>query len=327
MAKISVIVPVYNVEAYIEKCVRSLFEQTFSDIEYIFVDDCSSDQSIAILKKVLLEYPYRKDFVKIVQLPYNQKQHKARVRGIEEATGDYIIHCDPDDYVDHLMYETLYNKAVKEQCDIVWCGYKKINQNVVNYHKEISACNQKALLAALFDGSMMGSLCNKLVRKEIVKDVSIIQPQSPFIEDLLLVSQYVMLSNTFCYCEGNFYNYVVRDESIIAYYRSSDKLIQERAELIKINLMLLYQSVSLHSFDKFLLPYIIRQKFNQKQLFLPLVIQEETSSYWINWFPEINFSLFTCARITNYEKMTSLLLLLHLFVPLRKFISYLKNTF
>ena len=105
--KVSVIVPIYNVEAYIERCAISLFEQTLDDIEYIFVNDCTPDNSMMILSEVLSRYPQRKEQVRIINQPKNQGAAKAREDGIKEARGEYIIHCDSDDWVDKNIYQLL----------------------------------------------------------------------------------------------------------------------------------------------------------------------------------------------------------------------------
>ena len=110
--KVSVIVPIYGVEAYIERCAVSLFEQTLDDIEYIFVNDCTPDESMKILSHVLSRYPHRTDQVVIINQPKNMGAAKAREVGIKAAKGEYIIHCDSDDWVDKDMYFLMYQEAV-----------------------------------------------------------------------------------------------------------------------------------------------------------------------------------------------------------------------
>lgn len=122
MPKVSIVIPTYKVEKYIERCVRSLFEQTLDSLEYVFVDDCSPDNSIAVMQKVLEEYPHRKEQVKIIRHEVNQGVGAARNHGIAVCTGDYIIHCDPDDWVDLNMYEAMYNKAIETDADMVYCS-------------------------------------------------------------------------------------------------------------------------------------------------------------------------------------------------------------
>lgn len=92
MYKISIIVPVYGVEKYIERCARSLFEQTLREIEYIFVNDGTKDRSIDVLKSVLKDYPDRISHVKILEHEINRGLPKARQTGISASTGDYLIH-------------------------------------------------------------------------------------------------------------------------------------------------------------------------------------------------------------------------------------------
>ena len=107
MHKISIIVPIYNVEQYIERCARSLFEQTYDDIEYVFVDDCSPDNSLNILYEVLNDYPHRISNVKIIRHIENKGLTAARNSGLEVATGDYIAHCDSDTVF--LLFELNHN--------------------------------------------------------------------------------------------------------------------------------------------------------------------------------------------------------------------------
>ena len=130
MPKVSVIVPVYGVEKYIERCDRSLFEQTLEDIEFIFVDDCTPDKSIEILKNVLEDYPLRKKQVLIISHEKNMGLPIARQSGLKVASGDYIIHCDSDDWVDTTMYEKMYNKAIEDGSDVVVCDSLLSTKNI-----------------------------------------------------------------------------------------------------------------------------------------------------------------------------------------------------
>ena len=113
--KVSVCIPIYGVEKYIERCARSLFEQTMTDdIEFIFVNDCTPDRSEQILLATLEDYPQRKKQVKILHHAENQGLTGARSTAVKAACGDYIIHCDSDDWVDPALYETMYRTAVEQ---------------------------------------------------------------------------------------------------------------------------------------------------------------------------------------------------------------------
>ena len=107
MPKISVIIPVYNVEKYLPKCLDSLINQTLSDIEIICINDCSTDNSLEILE----EYASKDERIKIIDLKENQGAAAARNKGLEIAKGEYLGFVDPDDYVDLNFYEELYKKG------------------------------------------------------------------------------------------------------------------------------------------------------------------------------------------------------------------------
>ena len=114
MYKVSIITPVYNAGPYIERCARSLFGQTLDSLEYIFVNDCTPDNSMEVLAAVMEEYPERKPHVKILNHTVNTGQSGARKDGMAIASGEFIIHCDADDWVDLDTYERLYNKAIED---------------------------------------------------------------------------------------------------------------------------------------------------------------------------------------------------------------------
>lgn len=104
---VSIIIPVYGVEKYIARCARSVFDQTYQNLEIIFVDDCTQDNSICVLKKVMEEYPERKAQVKILKHEYNRGLSAARNTGVEAAMGDYIYFLDSDDAITNDCIETL----------------------------------------------------------------------------------------------------------------------------------------------------------------------------------------------------------------------------
>ena len=109
---VSIITPIYKSQDYIEACARSLFEQTYRDIEYIFVDDAGGDNSIPILEKIIKDYPQRHDQVKIIHHDNNRGSAMARESGMMAAHGDYIIHVDSDDTVSPLFIEHLVKAVI-----------------------------------------------------------------------------------------------------------------------------------------------------------------------------------------------------------------------
>lgn len=119
MVKVSVIIPVYQVEPYIERCARSLMEQTLEEIEYIFVNDGTTDKSMIVLESLLDNYPHRKPMVRIVNHRNNCGVHWARKTGVELALGEYVGFCDPDDWCELNMFEKMYQTACDQNADIV----------------------------------------------------------------------------------------------------------------------------------------------------------------------------------------------------------------
>ena len=141
MAKVSVVIPVYGVEAYIRRCARSLFGQTLNDMEFIFVDDFTPDRSIDLLKKEVEQLPPpRRKQVRIINLPQNMGAAKAREVGIKAATGEYIIHCDSDDWVERDAYRKMYDCAKRHDYDIVIADYCEHDGNRIlrTVHQDIN---------------------------------------------------------------------------------------------------------------------------------------------------------------------------------------------
>ncbi|MBR4316077.1 MAG: glycosyltransferase, partial [Alphaproteobacteria bacterium] len=127
--KISIIVPVYNVQKYLDKCLKSIISQTLTDIEIILVDDGSTDSSGLICDK----YAKKDKRIKVVHQK-NARQGAARNAGIKLATGDYIGFVDSDDYITSDMFEKLYKKAYIYDADIVMCDYANVKNGIVKYH-------------------------------------------------------------------------------------------------------------------------------------------------------------------------------------------------
>ncbi len=216
MPKVSIVIPTYKVEKYIERCARSLFEQTLDSIEYVFVDDCSPDNSIAVMQKVLEEYPQRKDQVKVIRHEVNQGVGAARNHGVAACTGDYIIHCDPDDWVDLNMYEAMYNKAIETNADMVCCAYIK-EQDAGIYIKIVAPENFSNVDTYIKNNfcKHLNSLCSKLYKREIAQDQTLYTPDHICMgEDFLRNLQMLVKCQRIAYVENSRYHYRTNDESI-----------------------------------------------------------------------------------------------------------------
>ena len=217
MYKVSVIVPVYGVEKYIERCARSLFKQTLQEIQFIFVDDCTPDNSINILKEIIKDYPNRESQVIILNHEINKGLPAARQTGIKTATGEYIAHCDSDDWVELNLYETMYNAAVSQHADVSVCNC--FDSNGSNYVKERDGGYKNSINECIDDmlhGKMWWSLCNKLIMREIYNH-SIEYPKDGMGEDMCTTLQLMLFCKTIVYCPSVHYYYYINEGSMVRY--------------------------------------------------------------------------------------------------------------
>ena len=165
--KVSVLIPVYGVEKYIEKCARSLFEQSAQDVEYIFVDDCSPDSSIALLNKVLEEYPHRRAQVSVIRHPRNIGLAAARNTALQHATGEYVLHVDSDDYLEPNAVEVLALKARQENADIVvFDFFHEFKHKSVRATEQIPEDKRDYILRLVRRQAVVG-VCGKLIRRNL----------------------------------------------------------------------------------------------------------------------------------------------------------------
>ena len=196
--KISTITAIYNCEEYIEDCARSLFEQTLNDIEFIFVNDATPDNSITILENVIKEYPLRRPYIKIINLEENKGVSHARQVGINNATGEYIIHTDGDDWIDNDMYERLYQYAIKTNADIVGCNFRHEFSDIQYDYIQPYTNNKEENIRRLINGRIFPSLCTSLTRRSIIVDNNLCFPTNLNMgEDLFFNLQLYLCSNTF----------------------------------------------------------------------------------------------------------------------------------
>lgn len=172
--RISVVIPFYKVAPFVERCTRSLLEQTLQDVEFIFVDDASPDESRSIIEHVATEYT--RD-VRILTHTQNKGLPAARNTGLAEARGEFIYHCDSDDYLEPTMLEEMYNVASIEQADFVYCDFyldfgssrrEMTNPNYIDPEQLI----KEGFLAGL----MKYNVWNKLVKRSIYMESGILFP-------------------------------------------------------------------------------------------------------------------------------------------------------
>lgn len=224
MKKISIIVPVYNVEKYVEKCIQSLINQSYKNIEIILVDDGSNDRSNKIIDE------YAKVDSRILTIHQKNKGFSAaRNAGLKVATGEYVGFVDPDDYVDYQMYETMLKKIELNMSDLAVCGFSKVTE--LSDKEEIfeikdELLSPKKCVEDLFDFrggyAIKPSVWNKLFRRDKIGDLKF-DENIGISEDLKFVVQYILKCNSIVYVKQAFYKNLQRDGSIT---RSKGKAAQ-----------------------------------------------------------------------------------------------------
>lgn len=213
--KISIISPVYNAETYIVKCLDSILTQTFQDWELILIDDGSSDRSGTICD----EYA-EKDSRVVVVHKENGGVSAARQAGLDMANGEFVIHIDPDDWVESTMLQELYTKAISEDADVVICDYYvDANDKSFVVKQEPSSLDAKTILKELFQ-QLHGSCCNKLVKRVCYNKFEIHFPIGlNYCEDLLTWIQMFQHDELrIAYLPKAFYHYVQHTNSITHVY-------------------------------------------------------------------------------------------------------------
>lgn len=215
MPKVSVILPVYNAELYIERAIFSLMEQSLDDIECIIIDDGSKDNSLLIIEKILSKFPDRKDQV-ILLSRENKGVAFTRNEGLSLATGDYLIHLDSDDWVDLDWLDIMYKKAVEVNADVVICSYKEIykskNINII----QNSASTGYECIKKLLVGEISNSNWNKLVRRDIYIRNNIKYINGLNMGEDLMISFEIFMNSKFVTSVDNFLYYYnrVNDKSL-----------------------------------------------------------------------------------------------------------------
>ena len=311
MPKVSVIVPVYGVEKYIERCARSLFEQTLDDIEYLFIDDCTPDRSIEILRQVLEEYPQRKLQVTIHRMEKNSGQAAVRKWGMQNATGEYVIHCDSDDWVEANMYCEMYMLTKDVHPDIVSCNYYEEYEGSKRPVKKLISPNDsnELLLKRLLKGvGSLNSLWSILVRRELCQKIE--YPKCNQSEDFAMVAQFFLYSRKVVATDNYFYHYLINDQSI-SHNPDKDKIMKRLNDAIS-NRGLVYKVFDMNGRAEEFKNEIIASKALTKCFILRLKNDDDFKPLWNSIFREINFKLLICPAVPFKVKGFHLLVQLNL---------------
>ena len=228
---ISVIIPVYNVERYLKRCIDSVIKQTYSNLEIILVDDGSLDSSSSICD----DYRLADERVKVVHKE-NGGLSEARNIGLDIAQGDFILFLDSDDYIAESMCKDLLEIAIRDHADIVISNFyyhfgdeKRLNKNISLSDKSVySGCEvmKRYFLLVPIDLTVVW---NKLYKRDIFSDIRF--PQYRYHEDNFVIYKVYDKSSVISYTSKPLYFYQQRNDSIMA--KITGKHIEDRIDFVK----------------------------------------------------------------------------------------------
>ncbi|MGL4999193.1 MAG: glycosyltransferase family 2 protein [Cetobacterium sp.] len=265
---LSVIIPAYNVEKYIKRCVYSVLNQTLKEIEIIIIDDGSTDRTSEICYELVAENS-KIIYKKVV----NGGCSRARNLGIEVAKGDYIAFLDSDDWVDEDMYKDMLNKAKKEKADIVICGFKKLNEtekilSIVEVPERDSSESYTDSKTEWFS-----SPCNKIYKKEIIKINTIKFLLNIYTgEDMFFNFMCFFFSRKVVSINKTYYNYFMNSNSISNNYKNRTDIyivIDELVSFYKKN-EVYYKNIDkireCFKYHGIIYPFDVLQKLNENKI-------------------------------------------------------------
>ena len=206
---VSILIPVYQVEDYIERCARSAFEQTYQNLEFVFVDDGSTDSSIYVLKSVINDYPDLKDHIRIIRHPENRGLAAARNTAIKSCHGDFVMHVDSDDWLEPDAAELLVRRQQETEADIIYTrGNYLENQGTVKIDCSGWSTDRESLLANILQDIATMCIWSKLIRRSLYTDHDItIDELGSYYEDYQSLSQLVYYSKTIARLDAYIYHY------------------------------------------------------------------------------------------------------------------------
>lgn len=208
--KISIVIPCYNVEKYVEKCIKSIMNQTYSELEVIVIDDKSTDGTYEVLLKLKKEYNDR--FI-LLQNEKNNGLAYTRNFGVKKATGKYIGFIDSDDYVAPDYYKVLAEKILNDKSDLVVNDIQLVDESGNNIGNVVKSCIlDEVSKVSIIDNGLAASACNKLLRKDLLLKYPFLEGKIN--EDVASIIPIIVHSDKISYTDKAVYNYVQRHNSI-----------------------------------------------------------------------------------------------------------------
>lgn len=231
--KVSVIVPVYNTELYVERAIISLMEQTLDDVQFIIIDDGSKDNSLNIIKQVITRYPARQGQVTLISRE-NRGVAATRAQGMELAIGDYVIHLDSDDWAEVNWLEAMYTKAIEENADVVVCDYFQMHRDrKILIEQRVFPHSIKSVKQLLL-GRISNSNCDKLIKRRVFESNQVtFHSGYDMGEDFLVTFIVLINANKIIHLKKALYYYNrVNDASLTRNY--SLKALMDLVEVVRL---------------------------------------------------------------------------------------------
>lgn len=281
--KVSILVPFYNVENYFERCLESLFSQTYENIEYVFVNDSSPDNSMDILNRMIHEYNVV-DRCKIIRHEENLGISVSRNDCLDNMSGDYFLFVDSDDYIDVDMVEALVEAAIKNDADIAGCGYVEEFGDHSVMHNQKYTNNHVEMMRAITLLTIKGVMWKLLVRSSIVsqhRDEVRFIPDRNMVDDYLFCCQLFFYAKTFSGVDRCMYHWIQYNPN--NYTHTTIFAVESQAAAIRMVELFYKEKKVLELVNEELL----ERKFISK---LPLVLDKNCIDVhkWRNLFPESN---------------------------------------
>lgn len=320
---LSVIIPIYNVEKFIHRCVRSLFEQTLPGIEFIFIDDCSLDSSVQVLQQVLASYPEKQLHTHILRNERNKGIAAVRNIGLNVAKGKYIGWVDADDWIEPDMYIMLYQEALQTSSDIVWCDY--YNSYPDHEDRQFQSCNPSIIdyIKALLLGYLHGGLCFTIIKKSLFFDNSIFFPEGRNVmEDKNVLIKLACFAQRISYLPFPFYHYIKYNHNSITSNWGADPEVELCARINLDNIFtFLSKSDLAYDFTK----EIIYAKLIFKKAYLNHAVLESFQK-WKSIYSEANSHILACPNMTLKQRVLGWLIMHNYYLPINLWVMIKKNT-
>ena len=264
---VSIIVPIYNTEKYLRRCIESIIGQTLDNIEIILVDDGSNDGSSSICD----EYYHKDKRIKVIHKE-NGGVSSARNKGIEVSTGRYIGFIDSDDWAESNMFEVLYKQAIKYDCDISVCGVYE-SEYEKDLCSEVFVYNKEDFCSEMFSGeSFEGYTPNKLFKRSIIKNIRF-REDIDILEDLLFIYEILNSNNNMkmVYNTKKLYHYIKWNGSALhqEFTKKSYSSIEAFRYMYEDSLIN-YPAISNHIFNRY-----INQNVSEANRFVKANCKEE----------------------------------------------------